>query len=260
VSPCLFCRFSLLMSPGCSTAGRVMVATRRALLSWLVTSFLPVLCAPPLQAQGLDQLWPDGNAFLKLNDNRRLFFLYAGTRVQQGGYSDGQLGAHVDLFLAPITKIRVQRHPDVARNRFLSIRLGYLYGKTPKDSPEPFVEHAPLVEITPRYYLPKGILLTSRNRLDFRFLDGVYRPRYRLREKLERSFEIRSFTVTPYAHAEAFYDWRYDAFHRFRFAAGGEIQLHRHLVVEGYYLRQHDSRSSVRALNVAGIGIQFYFP
>lgn len=224
------------------------------------TSFALLFCADPLRAQGLDQLWPEVNAFLKLNDNSRLFFLYAGTRVQQGGYSDGQVGAHVDLFLAPISKIRVQRHPDVARNRFLSVRLGYLYGKTPEDSSDPFVEHTPIIEITPRFYLPKGLLLTSRSRLDFRFLDGVYRPRYRLREKLERSFEIRSFTATPYAHAEGFYDWRYNAFHRFRFAAGGELQLHRHFVVEGYYLRQHDSRSSVRALNVAGIVIQFYFP
>jgi Protein of unknown function (DUF2490) len=219
-----------------------------------------VFCADPLRAQGFDQLWPEVNAFLKLNDNSRLFFLYAGTRVQQGGYSDGQLGAHVDLFLAPISKIRLQRHPDVARNRFLSIRLGYLYGKTPEDSPDPFVEHTPTIEITPRYYFPKGILVTNRNREDFRFLDGVYTPRYRNRLKVERSFQTQAFAITPYAHAEAFYDRRFDSFHRFRFAAGGEIQFHQHFVVEGYYLRQQDPHSSPRGLNVAGVGIQFYFP
>jgi hypothetical protein len=239
------------------------MATSKTLLSWLMASFSLVLCARPVRAQGLDQLWPELNVFLKLNENSRLFFLYAGTRVKQEGYSDGQLGAHLDLYLRPLRpmhKKHAERHADVARNRFLSIRLGYLYGSTPKDSQEPFVEHTPMIEITPRYYLPKGILLTSRNRLDFRFLDGDYRPRYRLREKLERSFEVHSFTVTPYAHAEAFYDWRYNVFHRFRFAAGGEVQLHRHFVVESYYLRQEDSRASVRSLNVAGIGIQFYFP
>ena len=39
------------------------------------------------------------------------------------------------------------------------------------------------------------------------------RTSYRLCEKLERSFEIRRFAVTPYAHAEVFQEKDLD-FHR----------------------------------------------
>ena len=142
-----------------------------------MSSFFLLLCVRCLRAQKFDQTWPELNVYWKLNDDSRLFFLYAGTRVQAGAYSDGQLGAHVDLFLRPLIKKRAERHPDIAKNRFLSIRLGYLYGATPKDSPDPFVEHTPTVEVTPRFYLPKAILVTTRSRFDFRFLDGDFTPR-----------------------------------------------------------------------------------
>jgi hypothetical protein len=138
------------------------------------------------------------------------------------------------------------------------VRLGYLYGKTPEDSPDPFVEHTPLIEVTPRYYLPKRILLSNRNRYDFRFLEGVYTPRYRSRVKMERTFPTGKRALTPYAHVEAFYDRRFDSFHRFRFTVGGEFEINKRFVLEGYYLRQQDSQSEPRGLNVAGIGLQIY--
>ena len=225
-----------------------------------MSSFFLLLCVRSLRAQWFDQTWPGVNVYWKLNDNSRLFFLYAGTRVQAGGYSDGKLGAHVDLFVRPLVKQRMERHPDIATNRFLSIRLGYLYGATPKNRLDPFVEHTPTVEITPRFYLPKRISMTTRSRFDFRFLDGDFTPRFRLREKVERSFGLGRFTLTPYAHAEAFYDWRYNSIHRFRFAGGGEFQLHRHFVLEAYYLRQQDSRPVSTSMNVVGLVAQFYFP
>lgn len=209
--------------------------------------------------QVLDQLWPEANVFVKLSENTRLFLLGAGTRERVGGYSDGQLGAHVDFFISPVVfKARAERHPDIARSKFLQIRLGYLFGKTPQKSETPFVEHMPTAEVTPRYYGPKGLLLSNRNRVDFRFVDGVYTPRYRNRLKLERGFAVGKRSLTPYGHAEAFYDWRYNSFHRFRFAAGAELELTRWFVFESYYLRQQDSTANPQGLNVAGIALQFY--
>jgi hypothetical protein len=207
----------------------------------------------------LEQFWPETDFYMRMTEKSRLFFLVAGTRTKVDGYSDGQLGAHVDLFVSPVFfKRRVERHPDIARNRFLQLRVGYLFGRTPKDRPNPFVEHTPTVEATPRHYLPKGLLLTDRNRVDFRFVDGSFLPRYRNRLKAERSLGIKRFSLTPYAYAEAFYDWRYDRFHRFRFAAGGELEVRKWLVLEGYYLRQQDTEAEPRGTNIAGLAVQFY--
>jgi len=204
-------------------------------------------------------LWPELDLFVNTSEHSRLFFLLAGTRVRQGGYTDGQLGAHLDLYFGPVFKHRADNQPDEARSRLLSVRVGYLFGKTPKDSPDPFVEHTPIIEVSPRYYLAKGLLLTDRNRYDFRFLNGIYTPRYRNRLKIERTFQLGKRSLTPYAHVEGFYDRRFNSFHRFRYTAGAEFQINKRFVLEGYYLRQQDSQADPRGLNVAGIVLQFYF-
>jgi len=206
----------------------------------------------------LDQLWPEVDVFVKTSQDTRLFFMGAGTRIRQGGYSDGQLGVHFDMYFGAIFKHLAELRPDATRSRLVSVRLGYLFGKTPAGSPDPFTEHTPIIEVTPRFYLPKNTLLTDRSRYDFRFVNGVYTPRYRNRLKIERTFQTGKRAITPYVHAEAFYDRRYGAFHRFRYAAGGEFEINRRFVLEGYYLHQQDSQAEPRGLNVAGIGLQIY--
>jgi hypothetical protein len=206
----------------------------------------------------LDQFWPEMDVFVRTGEHSRLFFLAAGTREKEEGRSDGQLGVHMDFYSSPIFKGRVDRHPDLSRNDFLMARVGYLFAKTPTNSTNPFTEHIALLELTPRYFLPKHILLSSRNRGDLRFLDGAFVPRYRNRLKVERTFRMGKRSLTPYAHAEVFYDWRYNAFHRQRYATGGEFEVNKRWVLEGYYLRQQDSRSSVRGMNVFGLAVQLY--
>lgn len=232
-----------------------MVAT--SLLSAAAIFALPAAA----QEETAYETWPEVDAFVKLDDNARLFFLFSGTKVKEQGYSDGALGVHVDIFASPLLKSRLERtarRADVARNKFLQVRIGYLYSRASKSSSNQFVEHTPTFEGTPRFYLPKHILITSRVRGDFRFVDGVFTPRLRFREKVERSFHIRRFALTPYVHAETFYDWRFHAWHRFRYAAGAEWELSRHFVLEAYYLRQRDNRASTRYLNALGVALQMY--
>jgi hypothetical protein len=138
------------------------------------------------------------------------------------------------------------------------IRTGYLFGKTPAHSPGPFTEHTVVTEMIPRFFLPKQIHLSNRNRGDLRFLNGSFVPRYRNRLKLERSFRIERRSVTPYAHAEAFYDWRFSAFHRFRYAGGAEVEISKRVVLEAYLLHQRDSHSVESTMNILGVSVQFY--
>jgi hypothetical protein len=210
------------------------------------------------KAKAFDQFWPETDVFVRLNDSSRLFFLWAGTRTEEAGYTDGQAGAHVDLFLPPfLFKDRASKHPDIARNKFLTVRLGYLFGRTPGGYADPFTEHTPTAEANSRFFVG-SLVLTNRNRGDFRFVNGVFTPRYRNRIKVEGTIPLGRLALTPYAHAEAFYDWRYNAFHRFRYTAGGELQLTGRIVIESYYLRQVDSRSEQRAENIAGLALQIY--
>ena len=168
-------------------------------------------------------------------------------------YADGSFGAHLDFYTLPLFGRRLlQQHNDVARSKSFMLRVGYLFSRTPSGSTDPFTEHTPTVETHWRFPLPGSMLLTDRNRVDFRLVDGDYQPRYRNRLKLERTFKAGRVDLTPYGHAEAFYDWRFDKFHRFRYAAGAEVSLGRHLVFESYYLRQNDTVSSPQYVNAVG--------
>jgi hypothetical protein len=225
----------------------------------LVLTFAPRVLAGDSGEKKFDQFWPETDVYVNLNGSSRLYLLWSGTRTEEAGYTDGQAGVHIDWFLPPFFfKDRVSRHPDIAKNKFLTLRLGYLFGTTPKSSTNPFTEHTPTVEANSRFYFAH-LLLSNRNRFDLRFINGVFTPRYRNRLKIEGTIPIKNMGLTPYAHAEAFYDWRYNAFHRFRFAAGGELEVTKRVVVESYYMRQIDSRSEPRGENIAGVALQLFF-
>jgi hypothetical protein len=226
-------------------------------------SLLLAVSALAQPAQGgdfFDQFWPETDIYVSLGENTRLFGLLAGTRTKADGYTDGQVGIHIDWFTPPLfNQKRMERRADIAKNRFVQLRLGYLYGRTPANSPNPFVEQTGVAEFTPRFFLPGKVLATDRNRGDFRFLNGVFTPRYRNRLKLERTFPLGRFNITPYISAEAFYNWRYNAFNRVRYSVGEELELTRRIVLETYYLRQQDSKSDPKGENVVGLALQLYF-
>jgi len=246
----------------CKPSGSVNRRTNSSIKA--PAGLLPVaflLAWPVLAQEAQNELWPELNVFVKLSENSRLYLLASGTRVEEQGNSDGQLGVHLDFFTTPILKNRMERTArriDVAKNKFLQIRIGYLFSRSSKSSSNPFVEHTPMFETSPRYYLPKQILLTERAKVDLRFVDGVFTPRFRDRLRVERTLRVSRTAITPYAHVEAFYDWRYDTWHRFRYAGGVEWELSRRLVLEGYYLRQRDNRSSTKYLNAVGLVLQLY--
>ena len=50
------------------------------------------------------------------------------------------------IFTSPVLKSRLERtahRADVARNKFLQLRIGYLYSRSAKSSSNQFVEHTP---------------------------------------------------------------------------------------------------------------------
>ena len=225
---------------------------------WLAQALLMPVAA--LQAgDGLEQFWPEAKIYIKTGEKNRIYLQAARTLDSEDGYTDGQLGAHMDFYFAPLLKGRQQRNPDASRNKMLMIRTGYYFAGTPPGSKDPFKEHTALIEATPRFFLPKLILVENRLRVDLRFVDGGFLPRFRYRLRIERTFRVKRIPLTPYGEFETFYDWRYNSFHRQRYSAGGEWVVTRRFVLEGYYLRQQDSMSSVKGMDVAGLVLQFYF-
>jgi hypothetical protein len=216
--------------------------------------------APASAQETKNQFWPEFNAFVRLSGKTRLYFIYSATRQENlAEYSDGQVGAFIDFYTFRLLGRNVLQHVDAARSKSLMIRAGYMLDRTPPDSPETSITHMPSIETHARLELPGNILLSDRNRLEFRIVDGEYRPRYRNRLKAERNFNTGRFELNPYVHAEAFYDWHLNTFNRFRYTAGIEWTLTRHIILESYYTRQRDAAPSRKFINALGMVAQFYF-
>jgi hypothetical protein len=202
-----------------------------------------------------NDIWPEADVYVNLNETYRLHFLGALVQAGEGGYSDGQLGVHLDIGLRDILEPGL--HPDRNRYKYLWIRMGYRYASSFSGT-DSFQEHRGILEGTARLPLPYGFTLVDRNRGDLRLVNGEYSSRYRNRIRLERETHFGPMTLLPYISVEGWYDTRFNAINRFRYAAGFEIPI-RTIVFDLYYLRQEDTLTNPRHSNVLGIAINFYF-
>ena len=206
-----------------------------------------------------EQFWPEADIYVRTGRDTRLMFMGSGVRTAEDGRADGSFGVFVDYFVAPLLKEREHRHSAISPDKFLALRAGYFAYKTEATSSKPSsIENYAEMEATPRFYGPAKLLLSDRNRGDLGFTNGEFEPRYRNRLKLERTSRFGQRSLTPYAYAEVFYDWRYDGFTRQRYAAGSVFEFNKRVALDGYYLRQEDLKAKVKGMNVFGLTLEVF--
>jgi hypothetical protein len=225
-------------------------------LAW--AALLIVSFGMPARAQS-KQFWPEVGTFVKLNDKMRFYFL-ATTVKESRETTEGEFGPNFDFYLKPLRhkkKLGLFRL-DESKNRYLMVRVGYHYiHPYSGDNPD---EQRGVLEATARYPLVSGILVSDRNRMDFRFVGVEYSWRYRNRLTVEREFSIGRFRFAPYVRAEAYYDSRFDKWNRTALTAGSVFPITKRFELEGYYEHQNDSGGSPnRQVNAAGAVLSLYF-
>ena len=205
-----------------------------------------------------DEVVPELNVFIKLSEQVRLFLLGDITEGLPPSYTDGEIGAHVDLTLKPIFR-RALQDGNWERDRYLWARAGYVVSGDLDDRDDGSTTQTILLETTARLELPGQIWLVNRGRVDFRDIDGESSQRYRLRVGIEREFTVCGVVMVPYAQAETFYDTRYDVWNRQLYQAGVEIELTKHWRIEPYVARQNDNRSASGNANRLGLVLKTHF-
>jgi hypothetical protein len=208
-----------------------------------------------------NEFWPEIDVYIDVKPKVRLYLLGTVSKSVEDGELrnaqgfEGQIGIHVDFI----------------PNQHLILRTGYRFGTSVGSNSEPFKEHRILTEQTLRKLLPGDLLLSDRNRQDFRFVNGDFSFRYRNRVTIEREFHLyRQRSITPYISGEIFYDTRYRAWNRNRFVVGVQQSLRRgplrkmlhpksQVILDLYYMRQNDSRSEIQHVNGIGAVLAFYF-
>jgi hypothetical protein len=229
------------------------------LIKTLLVIYIGATTTAAQTADSIGEFWPEFDFFIKLNEKSRIYALYTATKQENlGQYADGQTGVHVDFYAVPTFRRHLINYIDPSRSKALMMRAGYLVSRA-KNNSGTATEHMATAEATARAHLQAGLLLSDRNRVDFRWISGDPRHRFRSRLKLERTFDAWKFQLTPYAHAEIFYDFDVRKSTRLRYAAGAEWSLTQRIVLEGYFLRQNTWASVPQFVNAAGMAVQFYF-
>ena len=213
-----------------------------------------------------DEFWPSIEVYINVKPKVRLYLLGTVSKTIEDG----------ELFNAQSYEAQIGAHVDYIPNEQLILRAGYRYGRAVGENDDGFREHRLLSDQILRKLLPGDLLLTDRNREEFRFITGEFSFRYRNRVQIEREFKwsrvpfLKGRTITPYMSGELSYDTRYGTWNRNRYAVGmiqslkrgpilRKLLPKRGLNLDIYLMRQNDSRSSPAHVNAVGAALVFYF-
>ena len=146
---------------------------------------------------------------------------------------------------------------DSDKHHVLVIGTYYQYSRG-TDATGTTVEHRAIFDVTGRYAI-KNFLVTDRNRIEFRSVNGDFRFRYRNLAILERPFRVRGYRIAPFVTAEAFWDKDLGKWNQFRFSGGSNFALYRRSSVDVYFERAHCVSCSYTNTNVAGLRFYIFF-
>ena len=253
-------RFMATSIPG---PGRILTALVQRVRCGEVDVRLMVLTALIVVSSGISadaqstQVWPELSAFTRLNDRMRFYFL-ATTVKENRESTEGEFGPNFDFYLRPLAdpKRFAGLRLDESKNRTLLLRVGYRYLHSFSGDPD---EHRAVFEATARFPLAGGVLVSTRGRVDLRFIDGEDSWRFRSRLSAEKEFAIGPVTMNPYVRGEVYYDSRFDKWSRTEWVGGSAFPLSRRVELEGYFLYQNDTGGERnRQLQAIGMVLNLY--
>ena len=211
----------------------------------------------PAAAQSTDEFRPELAIYIQQGPALRFELIDLFSANQSTHDWRGYFGFFVQIALKPVFRSELRNDPDVFRNKYLTLRAGYRY-QTSLTSGHGGSENRGILELTSRYRLPWQLVISDRNRGDFRFIEGQpFSTLYRNRLRLERDVSRGWLNCTPYLYDEIFYDTRYDRWTPNRYVLGAEFPVG-HVVLEPYYLRQNSSRSNPPHINAFGFKLNLY--
>jgi hypothetical protein len=219
-----------------------------------------LLCAglPFLTAQtSAREFWPEIDLFIQNGERIRFVIQPAGTLAPETGVRQANITFSVEVALRPLVRIELRHRNDVFRRRFLTFRVGY---RRVDNFNNGGPEDRGIAELNARYALPGKLVLSDRNRGEFRFVHGrPFAMRYRNRIGIERDLAIGNFKFTPEAFNEYFYDTRYGTLSRVQYRAGLLVPIGRHVVAEPYVAWQVNKTSAQRHTGALGFKLNLYF-
>lgn len=209
------------------------------------------------QSDTVAEFWPAVDAHVQLADNYRLLGFVGMRKGEESEYQQVNGGLAFGYQWKKITKTHYE-NIDPDKEHILLLGGGYEFLRTvqsgkPKDEDRAVLEAYPGFRPVPRF------LLRDRNRVEFRWVDGVYSTRYRNQLWGEYDIAIRNYRFSPYGAAEFFYNGASASWNEEQYTAGLQFPYKRILMLNTYYLRQNCPTCKPANLNVGGITVNLYF-
>jgi hypothetical protein len=168
-----------------------------------------------------------------------------------------KISAGVSFRVKPLRRSFLDRY-DADKNHVLVLASGYEYSYT-AESGTSKIEHKLMFDATPRYAFEKKLLMSDRNRLELRWINGDFHYRYRNRLQIERPLKLKGKQFSPFGAAEGYWDQRYNKWSIFKFTGGVQVPFIRRSTIDFYYERQHCVTCSDPNTNIYGITLNLSF-
>jgi len=222
----------------------------------VLVGLVPTRAAAQTPSTG-DAVWASVEGHGQLRSNLRALILGGSKSGTDYDYQQWIVGLGLGLQLKSFARPHLA-DIDPDREHSIVIGAGYEYLQT-DETAKPSSENRLVADFTARSRPPAEFLVTDRNRVEFRWVDGDYSTRYRNRLTVERASRIGGLRLTPYVSAEFFYDWAKDSWNEEQYAAGIEWPYKNVLKLSTYYLYQDCTTCSPRNLNVAGLSLNYFY-
>ena len=190
-------------------------------------------------------LWPRTRLETWLESQSGLDFFFQRWRT----------GSLISRRMKPILNLHL-RDIDEDNDHYLVIGGGYEYlhtvlrGRLTNDNS--IIAHA-----TPHILLA-GLLLSDRNRMEFRWINGLYDSRYRNRITINRQSQVGALRFAPYAYGEVFYNYKTRLWNHREYAAGLQFPYKSQFMLDTYFLRESCTGCSLGSVNMIGVTLNLY--
>ena len=159
--------------------------------------------------------------------------------------------------MKPILKAHRQ-DIDADKEHHLVFGAGYEYLHTLQNGSLK-IENRIITQVTPNYLARGDILITDRNRVEFRWVNGAYDVRYRNKLVIQHAFEVHNFEFAPYGSGELYYDRNHKSWNQNQYGGGIQFPYKKLLMLDTYLLHQNCTSCSQHSVNMFGATLTFYF-
>jgi len=225
---------------------------------WWLALALFVLALDLAAAAQTSQFLPEVDAYYTLTPAVRVW-LQAKETDEAGAPVTAEFGPSLDFFLKslPLLSDITAHDNDDSKSRPFVLSIGYRYLPYPDSPPtnrmEPVLTlNAPLHKVR--------VLVSDRNRFDLDWQNGGFTWRYRNRLQLERTWQIRSYHLSPYASAEFYYESQYGKWADTAIYVGCLFPIGKHFELNPYYEHQNETGKSPNTLyDQFGLMLNMFF-